>query len=114
MLQTTLISANGNEYTRECPIIRICGTFNEVATAYLIERTGIEFKKTAWGSLEGKPDTWEQFAKIFMTYNWITCDQNNWNGNVLTLRAAFEMPINAELYYEQNGQKMLAVEGLQY
>lgn len=110
----TLISGNGYEYARECPIIRICGPFDETATAWLIKQTGIEFKKTAWGNLEGKPETWEQFAKVFMTYNWITRDQNNADGNVLTLRYAHAMPFNAELYYEQGGRKMLAVDGIKY
>lgn len=49
-----------------------------------------------------------------MAYNWITRDQNNADGNVLTLRYAHAMPFNAELYYEQGGRKMLAVDGIKY
>lgn len=110
MEKTTLISGNGFPYERNIPEVRILTFINDVALENLRRQTGIDFQKNGWGVLSGKPETWEQFAKIFLTYNWLTHDQNNWDGNVMYLRGDCNTPLNCALTYEQNGQRFLGVD----
>lgn len=111
MEKTTLISANGHPYEREIPKIIIHSYMNDVSLSNLRKQTGIDFKANVHGQIEGQPDTWEQMAKIFLTYNFLTHDQNNWDGNVLHLQGAFHVPLGQNLYYEQDGKKFAGVSG---
>lgn len=110
MEKTTLISGNGHAYEREVPAIRIVGTWNDGALDNLRKQTGIDFRRTVHGSVEGQPETWEQFAKIFLAYDFLTHGVNNWDGNYIVLRGNCNVPIFAPLYYEMDGKKFVGVE----
>lgn len=110
METTKLISGNGYEYTRAIPKVQILSYFNPVALENLCRQTGISFKPNAWGVIEGQPETWEQFSKIFLCYNFLTHGQNNADGNIMYLRADCNVPINAPLYYEKDGERFLGVQ----
>ena len=110
MEKTTLISGNGRPYEREIPKVVITSKFNDVALENLRKQTGIDFKRNAHGSIEGQPETWEQFSKIFLCYNFLACGQNNADGNYMYLRYA-NVPFGNTLYYEQGGQKFIGVDG---
>lgn len=109
MQTTTLISGNGHTYQREIPKVVILSYINPVALENLKLQTGVEFKENPWGKIEGQPETWEQFSKIFLAYNWLTHDQNNWNGNVMYLRINCNTPVNAPLFYEKDGERFAGV-----
>ena len=109
MEKTTLITANGCPYEREVPVVRIVNHMNSVALSNLSRQTGIEFKECSGGVLEGKPQTWEQFSKIFLTYNFLTESQNNWDGNIVRLRVAGICPPNQPLFYANNGTAYIVV-----
>ena len=104
MEKTTLITANGHLYEREVPVVRIVNHMNLVALSNLSKQTGIEFKECSGGVLEGKPQTWEQFSKIFLTES-----QNNWEGNIVRLRVAGICPPNRPLFYTDNGMTYTGV-----
>lgn len=111
MKKTTLINGNGYAYEREMPTVQIHSFMNEIALENLRKQTGIDFKKNAYGVIEGKPATWEQFAKIFLTYNFLTHDQNNWDGNIMHLQVASSVPLGKRLFYEQDGKRFEGVGG---
>ena len=110
MQKTTLISANGQLYDRAIPKVVITTFINDVALDNLRRQTCIDFKKDNWGNISGQPQTWEQFARIFLTYNGLTHDQNNWDGNVMYLRGDRNTPRNERLFYEKDGQRFLGVD----
>lgn len=112
MEKTTLINANGNPYEREIPKVIILGYLNEVAWEHLCNQTGIYFKKSSLGNYEGQPETWEQFSKIFLTYNFLTHSINNWEGNLMYLRVDCNTPSNATLYYRRDGKEFVGVRGI--
>lgn len=111
MEKTTLINGNGRPYEREIPKVVIQTFVNPVALDWLRQQTGIDFKKTVHDTIEGQPETWEQFSKIFLTYNFLTMDQNNWDGNIMHLRGACHIPFGKKLTYEQDGKTFLGVDG---
>lgn len=111
MEKTTLISGNGLPYEREIPKVVIVGYMNDVALAHLCKQTGIEFKETFTKNYEGQPSTWEQFAKIFLTYNFLTHDVNNWEGNLMYLRPDCNTPSGATLRYRIDGKEFIGVRG---
>ena len=102
---TTLMSANGTPYTRQIPTIIIRSYFNETALENLRKQTGIDFHINAWHNIEGQPETWEQFAKIFLTYNFITHSQYNGDGNYLYLTFNSSPITVTDFYYTYNGEK---------
>ena len=110
MEKTTLISGNGRPYEREIPAVRIVGNWNDCALENLRKQTGIDFKRTVHGTIEGRPETWEQFAKIFLAYDFLTHGVNNLNGNYIVLRWNCNVPVFAPLYYEMDGKKFIGVE----
>lgn len=111
MEKTTLINGNGRPYEREVPKVRIFGHWNEVAFNNLKQQTGIAFEKNeGWRYIEGQPETWEQFSKIFLAYNFLTHSINNWDGNLIILKLNHNVPLTARLYYEREGQKFIGVE----
>lgn len=112
MEKTTLINANGNPYEREIPKVIILGYLNEVALQNLCKQTGIEFKETFTQNYEGHPETWEQFSKIFLTYNFLTHSVNNWEGNLMYLRVDCNSPSGATLYYKKDGREFVGVRGV--
>ena len=110
MEKTTLINGNGHPYERAVPCVRILGKWNDVAIENLKKQTGIDFKLSPWGNLEGQPETWEQFSKIFLAYDFLTHGVNNWEGNWMILRLNCNTPRFAPLYYEKDGKKFIGVE----
>lgn len=110
MEKTTLLSGNGRPYEREIPKVVITSHFNDVALENLRKQTGIDFQRNVHGSVEGQPETWEQFIKIFLCYNFIAQGQNNADGNYMYLRYA-NVPFGNRLYYEQDGKKFIGVDG---
>ena len=112
MEKTTLIDGNGRIYTREVPKVVITTYVNDTALENLIHQTGIPFKRNeASGCVEGQPVSWEQFASIFLTYDYLTHDQNNWDGNVIYLRSNMNVPFGRRLYYYKEGARFLGVDG---
>ena len=111
MEKTTLINGNGLPYEREIPKVIILGYLNEVALKNLCKQTGIEFKETFVENYEGQPETWEQFSKIFLTYNFLTRGINNWEGNLMYLRIDRNTPAGATLYYRREGKEIVGVSG---
>lgn len=111
METTTLINGNGRPYERAIPKVVIHTFVNPVALDWLRQQTGIDFQKTVHDTIEGQPETWEQFAKVFLTYNFLTMDQNNWDGNIMHLRGACHIPFGKRLTYEQDGKTFIGVEG---
>lgn len=111
MEKTTLINGNGLPYEREIPKVIILGYLNEVALKNLCKQTGIEFKETFVENYEGQPETWEQFSKIFLTYNFLTHGINNWEGNLMYLRIDRNTPAGATLYYRREGKEIVGVSG---
>lgn len=112
MEKTTLINANGNPYEREIPKVVIIGYMNEVALERLKKQTGIDFKETFTENYEGQPETWEQFSKIFLTYNFLTHSVNNFEGNIMYLRADCNTPSSATLFYRRDGKEYVGVRGI--
>jgi len=112
MEKTTLISGNGYPYEREVPKVIILGYLNEIALQNLCKQTGIEFKETFAQNYEGQPETWEQFSKIFLTYNFLTHSINNWEGNLMYLRVDCNTPAGSTLYYYRDGVKCVGVRGI--
>lgn len=112
MEKTTLINGNGLPYEREIPKVVIVSYMNETALENLREQTGIHFKKSSLGNYEGQPETWEQFSKIFLTYNFLTHSVNNWEGNLMYLRMDCNTPSNATLYYRRDGKEFVGVRGI--
>lgn len=111
METTTLIDGNGRPYERAIPKVVIHTFINSVALDWLRQRTGIDFQKTVHDTIEGQPETWEQFAKVFLTYNFLTMDQNNCDGNIMHLRGARHIPFGKRLTYEQDGETFIGVDG---
>lgn len=111
MEKTTLINGNGYKYEREIPKFHIFGYMNDVALENLRQQTGIDFKQNAWGDIVGQAETWEQFSKVFLAYDWLTHDQNNMDGNIMYLRSNMNVPIDHKLYYYKNGERFLGVDG---
>lgn len=112
MEKTTLISGNGFPYEREIPKVMITTSMNEVALENLRVQTGIDFKETFHGNYVGQPETWEQFSKIFLTYNFLTHDVNNWEGNIMYLRGDCNTPSGATLFYRRGGKEYIGVQGI--
>lgn len=112
MEKTTLINGNGFPYEREIPKVVILGYINEAGLENLHKQTGIEFKETFIQNYEGQPETWEQFSKIFLTYNFLTHDINNWEGNIMYLRFDCNVPTCATLYYHRDGKEYVGVRGI--
>ncbi len=112
MEKTTLINGNGQPYERSIPEIVILGCMNEVALDYLQRQTGIEFKEMPHDVYTGQPETWEQFSKVFLSYNWLTHGINNWDGNKIFLRFNCNIPLNKTLYYHQDGREFIGVRGI--
>lgn len=112
MEKTTLINGNGFPYEREIPKVVIVGYMNDVALENLRKQTGIDFKETFTENYEGQPETWEQFSKIFLTYNFLTHSVNNWEGNIMYLRADCNTPSNATLFYRRDGKEYVGVHGI--
>jgi hypothetical protein len=67
------------------PQIIIVSYFNDIALEWLRKQTGIDFVRRL-NEIIGQPETWEQFSKIFLTYNFSTTSVNNWDGNKMYLR----------------------------
>lgn len=111
MERTCLINGNGKPYFREIPKVYIYGPFNDVALEHLRENTEIDFKRNSLCDIEGQPYTWEHFARIFLTYNFLTHDTNNSCGNIMYLRTDCNTPLNATLRYRMNGQEFIGVQG---
>ena len=112
MEKTTLINGNGNPYEREIPKVVIVSYMNETAFEWLCKQTGINFKKSSLGNYEGQPETWEQFSKIFLAYNFLTHDVNNWEGNLMYLRVDCNTPAGVSLYYRKDGKEFVGVRGV--
>lgn len=111
MEKTTLISGNGLPYEREIPKVVIVGYMNDVALNNLCRQTGIDFKERFDNTYEGQPETWEQFSKIFLTYNFLTHNINNWEGNLMYLRFDCNVPYGATLRYRKDGKEFIGVRG---
>ena len=77
----TLSRFNGNdqEYTTDIPKVVIITKhgLNDIALKHLIKNTGIAFKVDAWGNIEGQPETANQLALLFVTYNFKTQYHDN-------------------------------------
>ncbi len=112
MEKTTLINANGNPYEREIPKVIILSWMNDIAFDWLCKQTGIKFRKTIDGFYEGQPETWEQFSKIFLTYNFLNHGVNNFDGNLMYLRLDCNSPSGATLYYKKDGREFVGVRGV--
>lgn len=109
MEKTTFINGNGQPYERAVPTVVIATYINPLALENLRRQTGIDFQPNAYGRIEGHPETWEQLAKVFLTYNWLTRDQNNWDGNIIHLRGASHVPFDEPLFYEKGGDRFEGV-----
>jgi hypothetical protein len=76
--ELTLINGNGKPYTLPLPRLYVLGGhWNDVALAHVKENTGLTFEKKHFGGMEAQPETCEQIAKLFMTYNFKTQYHNN-------------------------------------
>lgn len=106
MEKTTLINANGRQYEREIPKICITTPFNPIALKNLKNQTGIDFKEDRFGNQTGQPQSWEQFAKLFMSCDWLTYD----DGNIIYLRWN-NTPVGYQLYYKREGKEYVGVKG---
>lgn len=111
METTTKINGNGHPYIVEVPRICIISDCNEEALKNLYKQTGIHFKTGLGGVVTGQPETWEQFSKVFLTYDFLTLYQNNWDGNVMFLRFNCNTPSDATLYYKRHGALIVGVDG---
>lgn len=109
MEKTTLFSANGTAYEREVPKVRILGYWNGFAFENLRKQTGIDFQRVTKRYAEGQPETWEQFSKIFLAYNFLTCSVNNLDGNLMILRSASHSPITSPLYFKEGDKEYICV-----
>ena len=85
MEKTTLINGNGFPYEREVPKVIITSYFNDGAFEWLRKQTGIDFERKL-DMIVGQPETWEQFSKIFLTYNFSTTGIDNICGNIMYLQ----------------------------
>lgn len=82
-----MFNGNNQLYTRELPKIIIQGTINDVALAHLERQTGLSFTKDHWGHLHAQPISFDQYMRVFLTYNFKTRYYNNNNyRNTLVLR----------------------------
>jgi hypothetical protein len=73
----TLVNGNKQNYTIGLPKLCILETkWNDVALAHVKENTGLDFKCKHYG-MEAQPETCEQIAALFLTYNFKTQYHNN-------------------------------------
>lgn len=81
---------NGNDqlYSRPLPKIIInTKSFTDAARKHVAKQTGLEFTEKPWNCWEAQPTSFEQYMKLFLTYNFKTRYYNNWNDkNTLYLR----------------------------
>jgi hypothetical protein len=74
--QLTLINGNKKPYTIGLPKLFILHDINDVALAHVHENTGLTFTRKT-GGLEAQPETADQIAALFLTYNFKTRYYNN-------------------------------------
>lgn len=91
MEKTIIQDAGGHPHEYEVPTIRIFKPFNETALEYLTKRTGIEFVERE-NVFEGKPETWEQFSKVFLVYDFLTHRVTCGGENLVICRCACSAP----------------------
>lgn len=81
---------NGNNqlYSRPLPMIIIqANPFNEVARKHIEKQTGLAFEEKPWHQWEAQPTSYDQYMRLFLTYNFKTRYYNNWQyNNTLVLR----------------------------
>lgn len=82
-----MFNGNGQEYTRTLPKILIqTKEINDVALMHITKQTGLTLTKTGVG-YEAQPESFDQYMKLFLTYNFKTRYYNNWNySNTLVLK----------------------------
>lgn len=86
----TTYNGNGQPMTKELPLISIISEHlheNKVVLAHILENTGLNFEKGMYGILEAQPETSDQIARLFLTYNFKTeYHDNSTNKNTLFLK----------------------------
>jgi len=72
---------NGNNQFYETPLPKIViiqgAKLNDVAKAYLMKNTKLDFKETRYNELEATPNSSNQIVTLLLTYNWKTRYYNN-------------------------------------
>lgn len=76
-----MYNGNGQLYSRQLPKIIIQGKINDVALAHLEKQTGLTFTKDHWGHYHAQPTSYDQYMRLFLTYNFKTRYYNNWDQN---------------------------------